>query len=328
MKGFCSAAATMLLFSATLHSAPADSLRRPYIEQLQKRDSILIADQIRYGAEFEGVHDGDAVALPDFSKGETGSLLFLGDWRFDTLKTRKGRRGAPSEYKIRTSITVTSFDEGDWELPGITVVIGRPDGRTDTLRYAPATLEVKTLPVDTATFVIHDIKPQVRYPLTAAEVLPYVAAAHLLAFLAVMIAYFAGRSRRKASGKTANEPPHIRALRKLDGFRGEKFWEPARQKSYYSGLTDTLREYISGRYGIGAMEMTTSELFAALPGEEIPEELVSRARELFELSDFVKFAKHTATREESAAALPFAVRFVMETYSRDLDESQKTDKEA
>ena len=36
---------------------------------------------------------------------------------------------------------------------------------------------------------------------------------------------------------------------------------------------DALREYIVARYGVGAMEMTTAEIFEDLKGSGIPEEL-------------------------------------------------------
>ena len=46
-------------------------------------------------------------------------------------------------------------------------------------------------------------------------------------------------------------------------------------------------------------------------------------RELFECADFVKFAKHLASEEENARALPTAVRFVTSTYQTALEEEPK-----
>ena len=80
------------------------------------------------------------------------------------------------------------------------------------------------------------------------------------------------------------------------------------------------------RFGVDAPEMTTAELFDALkPCREIDAELLSSTRELFELADFVKFAKHTASSEENAAALPLAIRFVMSTYNTGLEEEPQKD---
>ena len=74
--------------------------------------------------------------------------------------------------------------------------------------------------------------------------------------------------------------------------------------------------------------MTTAELFAALEGaEEVPAALREEIRALFECADFVKFAKHVASGEENARALPAAVRFVTSTYQTMLEEEQKGEDE-
>ena len=77
---------------------------------------------------------------------------------------------------------------------------------------------------------------------------------------------------------------------------------------------------MSERYGIGAMEMTTAEIFKDMKDTDAPENLLSEMRELFERADFVKFAKYVASDEDNAAALPVAVRFVTETYQAELEE--------
>ena len=50
-------------------------------------------------------------------------------------------------------------------------------------------------------------------------------------------------------------------------------------------------------------------------------------KELFELADFVKFAKFTASDDDNSKALPTAVRFVTSTYQTELDEENKETKE-
>ena len=70
--------------------------------------------------------------------------------------------------------------------------------------------------------------------------------------------------------------------------------------------------------------MTTAELFDALKGEkDLPADLREDLRGVFECADFVKFAKHVASDEDNARALPTAVRFVTSTYQTVLEEEQK-----
>ena len=85
-------------------------------------------------------------------------------------------------------------------------------------------------------------------------------------------------------------------------------------------MTDALREYIVSRYGVGAMEMTTAEIFDGLRGTDIPVDLYEEMKDLFERADFVKFAKYIATPEDNATVLPQAVRFVTSTYQTEVEE--------
>ena len=140
---------------------------------------------------------------------------------------------------------------------------------------------------------------------------------NLLMALAALILWLTGRSRKKPEA-LSTEPAHIRALRKLDQFRGNKFWKPEQQKTFYSGVTDALREYIASRYDVGAMEMTTAEIFSDLRESDIPEALYQEMKTLFETADFVKFAKLTVSDEENAKVLPQAIHFVTATYEQEI----------
>ena len=169
--------------------------------------------------------------------------------------------------------------------------------------------------MDTTTYVIHDIKGQINYPLTLAEILPYILAFWGVAVAVILIWALISSRRRKEEGKTVyKDPPYIVALRKLERYRGEKYWAHDKQKTMYSGITDALREYIDSRYGIDAPEMTTAELFAGLRETDMPADLYAEMKALFETADLVKFAKAYASDEENAAAVPSAVRFVTSTY--------------
>ena len=110
-----------------------------YLLQLQPRDSVLIADQLRYGFLLEDVPEG---VLPEPLPAQTEKLLpgirRVSDWQLDTLPGRKG-------YDIY--LTLTSFDAGSYELPPIGAVV---DG--DTLLFEGRTLEVFNCPVDTTKF--------------------------------------------------------------------------------------------------------------------------------------------------------------------------------
>lgn len=295
-----------------------------FLTQLQERDSVLVADQLLYGFELKGVEDSTALALPDWTEGFCEGVEVLRQWQFDTLQVNKPRKGQRASMDVKASIVITSFDEGEYLLPRIAVQRMSPRGEVDTLVFDSQTLQVKTMPVDTATFVPHDIKAQVRYPVTFKELLPYFGGLLALAGLVVLLVWLIRKYRRQHDpAYIKKDPAHIVALRKLDQYRGNKMWAADKQKAFYSGVTDTLREYMSSRYEFSAMEMTTKEIFDIMKKTDAPSDLQSDLKELFERADFVKFAKYVASDEDNASVLPLAVRFVTTTYQEEITEEIK-----
>lgn len=289
---------------------------KAYMTPLQQRDSILIADQIEYGFRLDSVKAGTAISLPDFSPASNDTLTLVSNWRLDTLKIRGSRRKPASRlFDIRARVVLAPFEEGKYQLPSIPV--RREYGNmVDTLVFEGIELDVKTMPVDTATFEIHDIKGQMKYPLTFAEVAPWLALAWLIAVIVIVIVCIVNiRASRVKQAEKPQDPAHILALRELDKFRGDKFWAADKQKHFYSGVTDVLKVYMEDRFGIDAPEMTTAELFDALKKEDaLTPELYGEMKDLFETADFVKFAKLTVSDGDNAKVLPLAVRFVTSTY--------------
>lgn len=319
-------------------AAHADTLVKPqggiiamkgvFLAPRTQRDSVLIGDQLMYGVEMRLVEEGTQFAFPEWKNDPRGGITAVSPWLIDTVKVTRQKKGMPRLLDIKAGLIVTSFDEGLYELPQIVLQRHSKDGIVDTLYFEPMRLEVKTMPVDTATFVPHDIKGQIRYPVTVGEVIPWVIGGQwIVALIILAICLYLMFGRKEKIEFKRKDPPHIVALRELDKYRGKDMWVPEKQKAFYSGVTDTLREYISERYGIGAMEMTTAEIFDGLKSEDLPKGLYEDARELFDRADFVKFAKYVASDEDNAAALPVAVRFVTETYQTEVEEESalKTD---
>ena len=299
------------------------------LQQLQKRDSILIADQLRYSVTLKDLDKDTGIALPDLSQACNDTLTVVGGWQLDTLvrgrkvhsrNAKAAARLLKKPFDLCAGIILAPFEEGTYELPDIPVV-RRSGDKTDTLLFKGLEMEVKTMPVDTATFQIHDIKGQIEYPVTFKEVLPWVGAGLLIIALLMLGAWLIDRAnKRRAEAGKPKDPAYIVALRELDKYRSDKFWAPEKQKAFYSGITDALKFYMDDRFGVDAPEMTTAELFDALKGDkDITPEMFNDLKDLFERADFVKFAKHVASDEENAGALPLAVRFVTTTYQADIE---------
>ena len=295
-----------------------------FIRPVTPRDSILVADRLLYGFELDNVPDSTVLAFPPIATPFMQDVLALPMWQVDTVKVQKIKANNTRLLNIRAAIAIQPFEEGTYELPPLFVQRIHPDGTVDTIQFKQQTIEVFTMPVDTATFVPHDLRGQMKYPVTLEEIIPWVMAFWALALLVIGLVAWLRSRRQDAEGPAFKEPAHITALRKLDKWRGDKFWAPEKQKQFYSGVTDALREYIVARYGVGAMEMTTAEIFDGLRGTDIPVDLYEEMKDLFERADFVKFAKYIASPEDNATVLPQAVRFVTSTYQTEVEEEAET----
>lgn len=292
-----------------------------FLRPLQQRDSVLVADQFEFGFRLEDTKEVEGITLQDFAQFCNDTLVLVKNWQADTVSTKKQLK--EGRIDVEWWITVAPFEEGVYEFPDIYIIKHTKESSDTLLFTAPEPLEVMTMPVDTATFVPHDIKGQITYPVTFREVLPYVVGgiAGLWIITAIVVVTVWLTSRKKKEEERRKDPPHIVALRALDKYRSDKYWAPDRQKVFYSGITDAVKEYIDRRFEIDAPEMTTAELFDALKGRtELTPELYDKMKGLFETADFVKFAKYIADDAQNAEALPLCVRFVTSTYQAEIEE--------
>ena len=304
----------LLALAAPLCRAQDDGTLRSRIS----RDSILIGDQVEWTLDFQ-LAPGEAVSISKPGAEPVPGVEALGEMALDTLSDKKGT------LSLRGRIILTSFDSGSYVLPPLYVLMARADGSIDTLEYTGPRLAVNTIPIDTATFQPHDIKGQIRYPLTFREVIPWVGLALLMAALVWLLVRWIRlrRQNRDFFGKpVVKDPPHIVALRSLEKTRAQKLWQAGKQKQFYTQVTDALRQYIADRFDVAALEQTSAEMFRDLQDKDIEPELKEKLKDLFTTADFVKFAKHTASDQENENAIPTAIRFVNETYMKEIEKEE------
>ena len=134
-----------------------------FLAPLQEgRDTVLIADQMLYGVEIKDVPEGTRLYFPEIQQKspEEGGVMVLSDWQVDTLDVKRQKKGLPRLYDIRAGFVLTSFVEGEYQLPPLSVERHSPEGKVDTLEFAPLTFNVSPVLIDTTSFQIHDIKGQ------------------------------------------------------------------------------------------------------------------------------------------------------------------------
>ena len=302
---FLTAAAAALLAAATA------SAQTPTVEARIVPDSIGIGDTFTLEIDVER----DQVQVTEFPLYENDDKLeVVQSLPVDTL-SREGRR-----LRLRKRYVMQAFSEGRYNLgrPG---VLYADKNIVDTLYTSDSLrLDVGTFQIDTAKQTIYDLKPQRTLPLRAEEITGYLfGGLFLLLNLAALL--FALRYHLSKRGKHLSDlfkpappaPPHVEAIRALEGLHNQKLWQNNKHKAYYSGLTDILRRYLAGRYGIGALEMTSDEIIAAMQPVELPDKARMDLTAILRVADLVKFAKAAPEAEENEACYLKAYYFVEET---------------
>lgn len=273
---------------------------------------VLIGDHFELVLEVEA-EEGNEVAFPTITPDFTeGRIELLEERGVDTLESGGGR------YRLRKSYRLTSFEPAHYSLDSVGVLWS--DGvKIDTL-FASGALEVEVaaMPIDTAQKTIHDIRQPLEAPILLGEFQGYLLTILLAIAVVVSVVWLVVtriRIRRgaKPEAELPKVAPHIAAIRSLERLHNQKLWQNGRYKEYYSRLTEILREYLDGRFGIGAMEMTTDEIVAALAKIEITTAQRSGLTELLRESDLVKFAKHTPTEDTHESAYNLVYYFVEES---------------
>jgi hypothetical protein len=123
-------------------------------------------------------------------------------------------------------------------------------------------------------------------------------------------------------------PPHVVAFAALEKLRSERLWQEDKHKLYYSTLTDIVRSYIAGRYGVGAMEMTSDEIIEAMRSVELPQKSSMDLTQILREADLVKFAKALPEAEENEAAYRAVWDFVEQTKPVEVTEGDEEDIES
>ena len=227
---------------------------------------------------------------------------------------------------IKQDILITSFDSALYLLPPFAVIY-----KNDTVYSDRMALKVSTVPVDTSKpEEFYDIKDTWKPPFVLADYYPIIFGVLFVLLLICIIGYVVQRIKNKQPimpfmKPEPKLPPHEQAIKDLDEIKQQKLWQQGRNKEYYTLLTDVLRKYIVDRFGINAMEMTSSEVLSVIRNEEGAKEVYNNLKQVLELADFVKFAKLHPLPEENERSLSNAYLFVDETIPIVKEEDSKED---
>lgn len=216
---------------------------------------------------------------------------------------------------VTMKVPVQAFDSGFYRLPEFVYVAGRDTVRSNSLALKVIPVNVsKDDPIDDYASLsdpedssFFDWVPDWLYDFWWLV---------LIILLAVAALVYLLRSYRKKGYLIPPKPqptPYEIAMASLHALKEKKYWEQGMEREYYTELTDILRSYLYGRFGINAMEMTSRQILASLSRNPEIKDKRPMIHQILNMADFVKFAKVRPLPDDNVAAFDNALRFVEET---------------
>jgi len=284
---------------------------------------IYIGDQINFTITVEQP-SGLSLNLPFLKDSLCSKIDILSGPVIDSIVSN-GR------IKISQKYLITSFDSGFYQVPPVYAEMKNVDGLkrfySDYSRLH--VMRVNLAPADTSSKIFDIIEPY-RAPVTIGEIIPWVLVVALIAVLTWAAIRFIRKLKKDKPGveKVENpDPAHVIAFRELEKLRDEQLWQKGEIKSYYTRLTEILRQYLENRYNVFSLELTTAETLDALLKTGFKKDgTYSQLKTVLTGADLVKFAKYKPEPEENVQHFENSWDFVKETRKDEVISPENKDK--
>jgi hypothetical protein len=196
---------------------------------------------------------------------------------------------------ISQSLTITSFDSGQWHIPSFEIVVNNQPYYTDSIL-----INVTFTPFDPKEDY-RDIKDIIEVKNPSVKYIPWALAGMVLVSLTTIIVLVRRRKFTSAAVKKEVTPalsPYEEAMKALARLT-DKGLTNGQVKTYYSEMNDILRNYVARKFGVSTFERTNEELILELSKLSIPKNAFISLTQSLRMSDFVKFAKYRPSDQDN-----------------------------
>lgn len=260
------------------------------------KDTITIADPITYTVSV--VYE-DGYHVEFMNPGTNLGEFEIRDFHKDgPVELENGRLEIVHEYKIAV------YDTGEFTIPPFSIAYWKREDEKDTLETKEIKINVKSIQSGEAKD-IRDIKPPLEVkPSFTKHIIAGAGGLLLLTALIAGIVLLVKRRRRiRVEGPPPPrkvDPPHVIAIRELDQLDALDLPAEGKIKEYYIAISEIIRKYIRGRYGVVTLERTTDEIMSDLLGANLGRDHIDPIGSFLRDADMVKFAKFRPGRETCA----------------------------
>ena len=225
----------------------------------------------------------------------------------EVLSAKSDTADANGKVRIRRIYTITAWDAKRYTIPAQKVIVG---GTTKTT--GNVALDIQAVPIDTVKSTPMPPDDIQKVPFSWGEWVPVILVIVLALILICIVFYLYRILCHKKNGRI---PKNTRVLsyyeqakQDLSEIAANKMLY-AEQKDYYTDVTNVLRKYISQRYNINALEMTSHEIIGSM--KDVCD--VSELKVVFNTADLVKFAKYSTDANDMTYYFDSIVHFIDST---------------
>ena len=261
----------------------------PVVLFAQKVSTSVDTNKNKIGAQFTltlkaNVGSTDKVVFPKSKN--FGALEVINSYKIDTIKKE-------ATYELIKKYGLTQFDSGNYVIPKLPIAINGKITFSDSIL-----VEVNDVKVDTLKQKMFDIKTVAAAQAPLGNWWKYLLAIIVLILMSYVAYYFYKKNQNTPKLEAiVYKSPIEKATSLLILLEQKELWQKGEIKTYYSELTDIVRNYIEEEIHIPAMESTTSELIVALKKVanqkkmKLSKETLSNLEKVLKQADLVKFAK-------------------------------------
>ena len=225
---------------------------------------------------------------------------------------------------------VTDGKPGPWRTELRPFEVGALSIPATTVRYKDASGEPVEMQLTTATLTVKSVRAQgaaappdltlrgpVEIPRNWWPLWIGLAAAVVVASIAWFVARYLLRRQRKTEAPLQPAAPQLPAgvwaLRELERRRALPVCRTGPPKAVFSLVSELIRLYLDRRYGIAAIDLTTTECLRELQRIRPGESVVERVRVFLDECDLVKFTKYAPPNERWATIWEDARQLIFQT---------------
>lgn len=233
---------------------------------------------------------------------------------FHFLKSEMAPLEKSGQGKWMTKITISflPLNIGELVFPSLELPYSSAGDKKELFKTPPLKLTVvSSIKEAVSPEMLKDIKPPIQIGLSSLMITLLV-----LAFVMALIAWIFWRHKKPAGmvpvSSVPAKPADESALEKLQLIFAQ-YKSSGDLKFFYSELSNILRDYLSQRYKIDALEKTTSEIFSEMRKIYVDRKICLQTKEILSICDLVKFAKFFPSEKQLEADYQRAKTFIEET---------------